>query len=209
MPGRRHRLLLLLPAFGRLLLLALRRFRLVAHNGLHVGFLDAWKYCPRCASELEQTQEYVRCDACDYRVYAHSQPGAEAVCVDARGRVLLGRRGGEPRAGYWDLPGGFVHEGELPVDGMVREVEEETNAVPEPIEFLGMWNEPYFDRTVLCLTWLARLDGDVRAGDDLSEVRWFEPHEIPWRELAFSHYEPALRVALRRQQDAERPRLDS
>ena len=71
-----------------------------------------------------------------------------------------------------------------------------------------MWNEPYFERTVLCVTWVARIEGDVRAGDDLAELQWFESQEIPWGELAFSHYEPALRLALRRQQDAERARLD-
>jgi ADP-ribose pyrophosphatase YjhB (NUDIX family) len=174
-----------------------------------MGFLDGWKYCPRCASELQRTYEYVECDACGYRVYAQSQPGAEAVCFDAAGRILLGRRAGEPRTGYWDLPGGFVQEAELPLDAMRREVEEETGRVPEPLEFLGMWNEPYFDRVVLCLTWIARLDPDVRAADDLSELRWFAPEELPWDELAFSHYTPALRLALARQQDVQSPGRDS
>jgi ADP-ribose pyrophosphatase YjhB (NUDIX family) len=173
-----------------------------------VGFLDGWKYCPRCGAELERTDEYVNCPTSELRVYAHAQPGAEAVCFDAGGRVLLGRRAGPPRTGYWDLPGGFVHEGELPLDAMRREIEEETNAVPEPLEFLGMWNEPYFDRTVLCLTWVARIDGDVTANDDVAELRWFSSEDIPWRELAFSHHEPALRLALRWQQDAERARFD-
>lgn len=208
-PGRGHRLLLLLASFGRLFLLALGRLGLVAHNALQMGFIDGWKYCPRCTSALERVDDYVRCDACDYRVYAHAQPGAEAVCFDARGRVLLGRRAGPPRTGCWDLPGGFVHEGELPLEGLLREVEEETGAVPEPLELLGMWNEPYFDRTVLCMTWLARIDGDVTARDDVAELRWFAPGEIPWQELAFTHDEPALRLALRRQQDAERARLDA
>lgn len=165
-----------------------------------MGFLDGWKYCPRCATGLARVEDYVRCAACDLRVYAHSQPGAEAVCFDDAGRILLGRRAGEPRAGYWDLPGGFVHEGELPLDGMRREVQEETGRVPEPVEFLGMWNEPYFDRDVLCLTWIARLDTDVVPGDDLAELRWFEADDLPWEELAFTHYADALSLALRRYQ---------
>jgi ADP-ribose pyrophosphatase YjhB (NUDIX family) len=204
----RHRLLLLLAACGRFLLLALGRFRLVAHNPLPMGFIDGWKYCPRCASGLERTHEYVHCHSCGLRVYAQSQTGAEAVCFDGHGRVLLGRRAGPPRVGYWDFPGGFVREGELPLDAMRREVEEETHVAPKPVAFLGVWNEPYLDRTILCLCWIARVDGDVRAADDLTELRWFEPHEIPWQDLAFTHYEPALRLALGRQQDAERARLD-
>lgn len=150
----------------------------------------------------------MECDACGYRVYAHAQPGAEAVCFDAAGRILLGRRAAEPRAGFWDLPGGFVHEGELPLDGMRREIEEETGGRAEPVAFLGMWNEPYFDRTVLCLTWIARIEGELQPADDLTELRWFRPDEIPWDELAFAHYGPALRLALGRQQDAQLARRD-
>jgi ADP-ribose pyrophosphatase YjhB (NUDIX family) len=174
-----------------------------------VGFLDGWKYCPRCASQLERTDEYVECAACGHRVYAQPHPGGEAICFDREGRVLLGRRRSDPRAGLWDIPGGFIREDELPVDGMRREVEEETGQVPEPLELLGMWNEPYFGRVVLCMTWLARIDPDVHPDDDVTELRWFAPDEIPWDELAFAHDAPALRLALARQQDAQGARLDA
>jgi ADP-ribose pyrophosphatase YjhB (NUDIX family) len=165
-----------------------------------VGFLDEWKYCPRCRSEVTRDDERASCPACGFVAYANSVPGAEAVCFDADGRVLLGRRRLPPSQGLWDLPGGFLHEGEHPEDALRREVEEETGRVPEPVEFLGMWNEPYDGRVVLCLTWLARLDEDVQAGDDLAELRWFSRDEIPWDELAFTHYAPALLFAFQRQQ---------
>ena len=38
--------------------------------------------------------------------------------------VLLGRRKHEPRQGYWDLPGGFLEEGEEPLEGLRRELRE-------------------------------------------------------------------------------------
>jgi hypothetical protein len=50
------------------------------------------------------------------------------------------------------------------------------------------------------LTWVARLDEDVKAADDLAELRWFARDEIPWDELAFTHYAPALLFAFERQQ---------
>ena len=196
-----HGFVLLPPPAGGFFLFEVGCLGLVAHNP-SLAFLDGWKYCPRCGTGLNRVDDYVECESCGLRVYAHSQPGAEAVCFDSAGRILLGRRAGEPRAGWWDLPGGFVQEGELPLDGMLREVEEETGRRPEPLEFLGMWNEPYFDRVVLCLTWIARLEGDVRAGDDLAELRWFERGEVPWDELAFEHYAEAISLALRRQQHA-------
>ena len=164
-----------------------------------MGFLDEWKYCPRCRSEVTRDDQRASCPACGFVVYANSVPGAEAVCFDANGRVLLGRRRLQPSQGLWDLPGGFLHEGEHPEDALRREVEEETGRVPEPVEFLGMWNEPYDGRVVLCLTWLARLDEDVQAGDDLGELRWFSRDEIPWDELAFQSTHDALTELLGRQ----------
>jgi ADP-ribose pyrophosphatase YjhB (NUDIX family) len=124
-------------------------------------------------------------------------PGAEAVCIDQRGRVLLGRRANDPGKGLWDLPGGFLGEHELPLDGLVREVREETGLEIEPRDFLGFWLEPYDSRIVLCLAWTANVSGEGRAADDLVELRWFEPHELPGpRELAFTHYPAVLARAV-------------
>jgi len=160
-----------------------------------VGVLDGWKYCPRCASVLAGDASRLECAACGFVAYASSVPGAEAVLLDDDGRVLLGRRRFEPRSGYWDLPGGFLEEGEEPLEALRREVREETGLEVEPLAFLGLWNEPYEGRIVLCLTWLARGHGDPRPGDDLVELQWFAAHDIPWDELAFTHYPAALSAA--------------
>ena len=68
----------------------------------------------------------VDCAACGFFAYGNSIPGTEAVIVDGEGRVLLGRRAFEPHVGRWDLPGGFLHEGEDPLAALQREVHEET-----------------------------------------------------------------------------------
>lgn len=161
--------------------------------------LDGWKFCPICAEAIERIEDRAECRACGYVAYANAVPGAEAVCIDEQGRVLLGRRGNDPGKGLWDLPGGFLHEDEPPLDGLVREVREETGLEIEPTDFLGFWLEPYNERIVLCLAWTAKATGEGRAADDLVELRWFEPHELPPpNELAFTHYPAVLSVALRR-----------
>jgi ADP-ribose pyrophosphatase YjhB (NUDIX family) len=168
-----------------------------------VGFLDGWKYCPRCAAVLASDRDRVDCAACGFYAYGNSIPGAEAVIVDHEGRVLLGRRAFEPHAGRWDLPGGFIHEAEDPLAALHREVHEETGLTIEPDALLGMWNEPYQDgRTVLCITWFARASGEMEAADDVTELRWFATGDIPWDELAFAHDAEAIRLGLRRHQDA-------
>lgn len=135
--------------------------------------------------------------------YANPVPGAQAL-LEENGRVLLGRRGREPGAGLWDIPGGFIAETEHPVDALRREFREETGLDVEPVDFLGIWMQRYDDATVLCLTWTARrLGGTARAGDDLVELGWFGPNELPAAgELAFDTFVNILSVWAGRQEHA-------
>jgi 8-oxo-dGTP diphosphatase len=111
--------------------------------------------------------------------------------VDDEGRVLLARRAGPVFHGYWDLPGGFLDEGEHPLDGLRRELREETGLEVEPAEFIGVWMDRYGDdedaHATLNLYWTARfVAGKPEAADDVSELAWFRPDGLPPPErLAF------------------------
>ena len=162
-----------------------------------MGALDGWRFCPICGEAIEKVEDRAECPACGFVGYANAVPGAEAVCFDDTGRVLLGRRALDPGAGLWDLPGGFLHENKHPLDALRREIREKTAIEIEPLEFLGFWLEPYDGRIVLCLAWTATVSGEPRAGDDLTELRWFDPDELPDAPaLAFSHYPAVLSAAL-------------
>ena len=161
-----------------------------------MALLDGWRFCPRCTGPLTgQDDGSLRCDTCGFQTWGHSVPAAQAL-VERDGRVLLGRRVFDPGVGLWDVPGGFLEEAEPPLDGLRRELREETGLEVEPTEFLGIWLQGYGERTVLCLTWLARaVGGDERAGDDLAELRWFGAGELPGPdELAFDSYVDILAV---------------
>jgi ADP-ribose pyrophosphatase YjhB (NUDIX family) len=97
---------------------------------------------------------------------------------------LLGRRRFPPRQGYWDLPGGFLEEGELPEDGLRREFLEETGLAVSPVSFIGGVVDPYDHYFVLGLTYIVTGDGDPVANDDVEELRWFAPADLP-TEMAF------------------------
>jgi ADP-ribose pyrophosphatase YjhB (NUDIX family) len=133
----------------------------------------------------------MRCDTCGSRYFANSAPTVGALCGDEQGRLLLVRRAIDPEKGKWDTPGGFLAEGEHPLDGLRRELLEETGLEIEPVEFLGAWTDSYGDalnaQTILSLNWIARVSGGTaRAADDVCELRWFAPDELPIRgELAF------------------------
>jgi 8-oxo-dGTP diphosphatase len=56
----------------------------------------------------------------------HLRVGAYAVCVD-EGQILLTRLwSGDIDGGKWNLPGGGLDFGEHPLDGLARELQEET-----------------------------------------------------------------------------------
>jgi len=152
-----------------------------------------WKYCPRCTSVLEGDEHRRSCPKCGFVAYASSKPTAGALCEDGEGRVLLARRAHEPFLGRWDIPGGFLEEGEDPLDGMRRELNEETGLEVEPLDYLGAWMDRYGgDSTAeatLNMYWTARvLGGEPRAADDVSELAWFAADELPSAdELAFEN----------------------
>jgi ADP-ribose pyrophosphatase YjhB (NUDIX family) len=165
--------------------------------------LDDWRFCPRCGGTLTAVEDHLRCAKCGERYWANSVPGVQALIL-RDGHVLLGRRRSDPGAGRWDLPGGFLHEGEAALDGLRREVIEETGLEIEPLEFVGTWNEPYGRRNVLCLTWYARPTGGTeQPGDDLVELGWFTSTDRPRHgELAFPTFEEILSLFDARDQHA-------
>jgi ADP-ribose pyrophosphatase YjhB (NUDIX family) len=123
-----------------------------------------------------------------------------ALLSDGGGRVLLARRAHEPDAGLWDAPGGFLDEGEAPLDGLRRELLEETGLTIDPGAFVGAFMDTYGDEpeapAVLNLVWEASATaGEPTAGDDVSELGWFARDDLPPDgDLAFRWLAPSLRA---------------
>jgi ADP-ribose pyrophosphatase YjhB (NUDIX family) len=162
-----------------------------------VSELEGWKHCPRCSGEITIEDGRVDCTECGYRNYASSKPTSSALCVDDDGRVMLSRRAVAPFEGHWDLPGGFLEEGEHPRDGVRRELREEAGIEIDPLELLGVWMDRYGGGGAAVATlnfyWTARIvDGDPQPADDVAELRWFALDEIPYDELAFAHLDQVL-----------------
>jgi 8-oxo-dGTP diphosphatase len=111
---------------------------------------------------------------------------------------MLGRRALEPSRGRWDIPGGFLEEGEHPLDGLRRELREETGLHVEPVSFLGTWMDRYGEGedaiATLNMVWVARAAGGTPSpADDVSELAWFAPDALPPEtELAFPMVGQAL-----------------
>jgi len=117
---------------------------------------------------------------------------AGALVRDEVGRLLLVRRGREPAAGLWSLPGGRIEPGETAAEAAAREVREETGLDVEigPVLITAViWGGGFrvqdFAATIV--------GGELRAGDDAAEVRWVEEAALDSMELS-----PGLLEELRR-----------
>jgi 8-oxo-dGTP diphosphatase len=65
-----------------------------------------------------------------------------AVIKDDQGRLLLIKRGHEPGAGLWSLPGGRIEPGETDAEALVREMREETGLTVQAGPLLGTVRRP-------------------------------------------------------------------
>ena len=124
--------------------------------------------------------------------------GVGAVIVDAGGgRALIVRRASEPRKGEWSIPGGVLEVGEKLRAGVVREALEETGLRVEAGEVLEVFDSIIADaggRTqyhFVLIDFICKMvGGELRAGSDVSEVRWISAAELEDFPLA----EPAAQV---------------
>lgn len=172
-----------------------------------MGELDSWKHCPVCTTPVEPEGGKVECPACGFVDYANPKPTASALVLDDEGRIMFSRRARDPATGRFDLPGGFVEEGEHPLECLHRELREEAGIGLRDTEFVGIFMDWYGvgDRQVstLNLYWSARIaDGTPAPADDVAELRFFAPDEVPWDELAFEHLPDVISALRARNENA-------
>jgi len=102
------------------------------------------------------------------------------VLHDGQGRVLVAQRPvGKHLAGRWEFPGGKLHAGEAPLDGLKRELSEELGVSVEAAEPLIRLHHEYPDRRVLLDVWRVTRYAGKPASLDRQALEWVEPDRLP------------------------------
>ena len=103
-------------------------------------------------------------------------PCVGAVVTDGQGRLLMIKRGHEPGAGLWSIPGGRIEPGETDAEALVREMFEETGLAVEVGRLIGRVQRPGPNGTVIDIRDYAATvtGGTLRPGDDAADVRWVD-----------------------------------
>ena len=118
----------------------------------------------------------------------------DAIIEDKEGNVVLIKRKYPPFQNYYALPGGFIKEGEKPVDAVIREVKEETNLDIKIIKKIGVFDKEERDPRgrVISTAFLCQIIGDtsnMKSGTDSAGVDLIPRNKIKMLDLAFDHRE--------------------
>ena len=143
-------------------------------------------FCPACGAALGRRcldgRERLVGNDCGRIQYENPIVGVAAIVFNEEGRILMVRR--SPNISYqglWCIPCGYLEYDEDVRNGLAREIKEETGLVIKPKEVFAVYSNFHNPRQHTVGIWfLADVEGGtLEAGDDASEIGWFELEAPP------------------------------
>ncbi|MFK8162475.1 MAG: NUDIX hydrolase [Lewinella sp.] len=149
------------------------------------------KFCSSCGSDKialsipagDNRPRFV-CPNCETIHYQN--PNIVAGCLPVwEDKVLLCRRAIEPRHGFWNVPSGYLENGESVEEGAMREVWEEAEAKVEIDYLITLYNLPKINQIYLQFVGTL-VGGKFGVGEESLECALFTEKTVPWEEMAFT-----------------------
>jgi ADP-ribose pyrophosphatase YjhB (NUDIX family) len=154
-------------------------------------------FCNQCGARVEfkippgdHFERHV-CDACGTIHYQN--PRLIVGCVpEYDGKILICKRGIEPRRGFWTLPAGFMENGETLQQAAARETREEALANVEVGSLMTIVHVLHAQQVHVFFR-AKMTEATFGAGVESLETVLVEPKDIPWSDIAFPSTDFTLR----------------
>ena len=165
-------------------------------------YKDLFIHCPKCKAQLPPPKgKHFQCVECNFSLYMNPSPCNAAIILDEKKRIMLVKRKYDPKKDYWDFPGGFIEFGESVEDSLRRELREELGIEIKNMKYIASYADRYiFDglnyHTLGCVFVAEIAGGAMKPNDDIDEIKFFEPKEIPFDRIAFNSVKTAIKAYL-------------
>jgi ADP-ribose pyrophosphatase YjhB (NUDIX family) len=164
-----------------------------------------FSFCPHCGNKgfTFDSIKLFTCPACGFRYYINATTAVAAILLAPDGQIVLTRRKNEPRAGTFDLPGGFVDTMERAEDAVKREVQEELGITVDTMQFLTSYANEYVYKGISYFTCdlafvcpVADLSM-MKPYDDVAEAILIHPKNIDFNTISFMSIVNILKVYIK------------
>jgi ADP-ribose pyrophosphatase YjhB (NUDIX family) len=143
-------------------------------------------YCQRCAAKLTLTQDHegktrAVCSHCGFILYRNPIPAVACLVLNDAQELLLVKRKFEPAAGCWALSSGYMEIDQSPEENALAELYEETGLKGRIIRFVNWYFgfSPIYYRVLSLCFRIEITGGNLQAGDDAEEARFFTLESLP------------------------------
>lgn len=162
-----------------------------------------FQYCPHCgAKSFVFKEKAFTCSVCNFVYYINGATAVAVILELPDGKIILTRRKHEPRAGFLDLPGGFVDVMERAEDAVKREIFEELGIRINEIRFLSSFPNEYPFKGLSYFTCdLAFVcpipdNSSLKPADDVTEAISISPKDINFEQISFPSIKNVLKAYL-------------